>query len=76
MKTSELEQELAAPFRHFDDFALRHVRVLVLDLMAGVVTYEIVAVRDQKEYNFNGTSTWSQGSDGEWRLNVHAESQL
>lgn len=74
MEESKFEKELAAPFHHFDDYALSNVRVLVLDLMAGVVTYKLEAIRGNKRYQANGSSVWSQGSDGEWRLNVHTES--
>ncbi|CAI7594530.1 unnamed protein product [Penicillium glandicola] len=52
------------------------VRVIIVDLMAGVVTYKVRAVRGKKEYTASGSTTWSQGSDGEWTLACHQETLM
>lgn len=73
---SKLEELLAPPFHRFDDFSLTDVRPLVIDLMAGSVTYKVAAYRGQKEYVASGSTTWAQASDGEWRVVVHQETPL
>lgn len=72
----KLEEMLAPPFHRFDDFSLTDVRPLVIDLMAGTMTYRIYAYRGKKEYHATGSTTWAQGSDGEWRIIVHQETLL
>lgn len=72
----KLGRILAPPFHRFDDFSLTEVRPLVIDLMAGSLTYRVSAHRDQTVYNATGSTTWAQGSDGEWRVVVHQETLL
>ena len=64
------------PFHRFDSFSLGDARTIILDLMAGVVTYQITATKGNEVYNATGSSTWSQGSDGEWKLACHQETLL
>ncbi|OJJ42819.1 hypothetical protein ASPZODRAFT_1260759 [Penicilliopsis zonata CBS 506.65] len=71
-----IKEAMAPPFHRFDSFSLGEVRTIVIDLMAGVVTYTIHATRGRKEYNALGSTTWSQGSDGEWRICVHQETMM
>lgn len=71
-----LQEVLAPPFHRFDDFSLMDVRPMVIDLMAGTITYRISAYRGKKEYNATGSTTWAQGSDGEWRIVAHQETLL
>ena len=70
------EAVMQPPSRRFDYFALGDTRVIVLDLMAGVITYRITASRGGEVYNATGSSTWKQGSDGEWVLACHQETLL
>lgn len=70
------EAVMQPPSRRFDYFALGDTRVIVLDLMAGVITYHITASRGEEAYNATGSSTWKQGSDGEWLLACHQETLL
>lgn len=72
----KLQEVLAPPFHRFDDFSLSDVRPMVIDLMAGTMTYRISAYRGKKEYSATGSTTWMQGSDGEWRVVVHQETLL
>ncbi|KAF7589724.1 hypothetical protein BBP40_003922 [Aspergillus hancockii] len=71
-----LKETLKPPFHHFDAFELKQVRVIVIDLMAGTVTYNINASKGKQEYRATGTTTWSQASDGEWRIVAHTETLL
>ena len=71
-----LEPVVQPPSRRFDFFTLGDTRVIILDLMAGVVTYRITAGRGEEAYNATGSSTWKQGSDGEWLLACHQETLL
>jgi hypothetical protein len=71
-----LEEVLAPPFHRFDNFSLMNARPLVIDLMAGTITYRISAYRGKREYNATGSTTWAQGSDGEWRIVAHQETLL
>lgn len=71
-----LQEVLAPPFHRFDDFSLMDVRPMVIDLMAGTITYRISAYRGKREYNATGSTTWAQGSDGEWRIIAHQETLL
>lgn len=64
------------PFHRFDAYQFEEVRVIIVDLMAGVVTYKVRAVRGKKEYTASGSTTWSQGSDGEWTLACHQETLM
>ncbi|KAE8356108.1 hypothetical protein BDV28DRAFT_127675 [Aspergillus coremiiformis] len=68
-----LQHTLKPPFHHFDAFELSEVRVIIIDLMAGTVTYNINASRGKVHYRAMGSTTWSQGSDGEWRVVAHTE---
>lgn len=70
------EAVVQPPSRRFDHFTLADTRVIVLDLMAGVITYRITASRGGEVYNATGSSTWKQGSDGEWVLACHQETLL
>ena len=70
------EAVVQPPSRRFDHFTLADTRVIVLDLMAGVITYRITASRGGEVYNATGSSTWKQGSDGEWLLACHQETLL
>lgn len=72
----KLQEVLAPPFHRFDDFSLSDVRPTVIDLMAGTMTYRISAYRGKRVYNATGSTTWAQGSDGEWRVVVHQETLL
>lgn len=62
-------------FHKFDEYELKDVRPVGIDLMAGLITYRIRAIRDGNQYVATGSSTWGQGSDGEWRLMMHQETQ-
>ncbi|KAL4764701.1 uncharacterized protein BDW70DRAFT_129606 [Aspergillus foveolatus] len=64
-------------FHKFDEYDLQDVRVIVIDLMAGTITYRIHASREgQPDYHATGSTTWGQGSDGEWRVIAHQETLL
>ncbi|PYI07346.1 hypothetical protein BO78DRAFT_91459 [Aspergillus sclerotiicarbonarius CBS 121057] len=71
-----ISEALKPPFHHFEEYELQEVRVIVIDLMAGTVTYKINARRGQDMFRGTGSTTWSQGSDGEWRIVVHQETLL
>ncbi|BCS04126.1 nuclear transport factor 2 family protein [Aspergillus luchuensis] len=71
-----ISEALKPPFHHFDEYELQEVRVIVIDLMAGSVTYKINARRGEETYRGTGSTTWSQGSDGEWRIVVHQETLM
>lgn len=73
---SAFNDAVKPPFHRFDGYQLDEVRTIVIDLMAGVVTYKIHAVREKKEYRATGSTTWSQGSDGEWRICCHSETLM
>lgn len=73
---SEFQNALKPPFHRFDRYQLDEVRTIILDLMAGVITYKIHAVRGKHEYHATGSTTWSQGSDGEWTMACHQETLL
>lgn len=60
----------------FDYYSLGDARTIILDVMAGVITYQITAVRGKEMYNATGSSTWSQAPDGEWLLACHQETLL
>ncbi|OJJ96921.1 nuclear transport factor 2 family protein [Aspergillus aculeatinus CBS 121060] len=76
-KDPSLSEALKPPFHHFEEYELKDVRVLIIDLMAGTVTYKINArLRGKIHFNGTGSTTWSQGSDGEWRIVVHQETSL
>ncbi|KAJ5855358.1 uncharacterized protein N7529_009302 [Penicillium soppii] len=64
------------PFHRFDAYQFEQVRVIIVDLMAGVVTCKVRATRGKKEYIATSSTTWSQGSDGEWTLAAHQETLL
>lgn len=70
---SAFKDALKPPFHRFDGHQLDEVRTIIIDLMAGIVTYKIYAVRGGKEYRATASTTWSQGSDGEWRICCHQE---
>ncbi|KAL4962512.1 uncharacterized protein BDV14DRAFT_104958 [Aspergillus stella-maris] len=69
----KLEEAFRDPFHKFDEYDLQDVRPVVIDLMAGTITYRIHARRDERHYVATGSSTWGQGSDGEWKLIHHQE---
>ncbi|KAJ5579608.1 uncharacterized protein N7459_005593 [Penicillium hispanicum] len=71
---SAFHEAMKPPFHRFDGYQLDEVRIIIIDLMAGVVTYRVHAVRGSKEYRATASTTWSQGSDGEWTLAAHQES--
>ncbi|KAF7717404.1 Uncharacterized protein PECH_006450 [Penicillium ucsense] len=66
-------EAMAPPFHRFDGYQFDDVKVIIIDLMAGAVTYKIRAVRGKREYRATCSSTWGQGSDGEWTLFSHSE---
>lgn len=70
---SDLQQALKPPFHRFDSYKLHDVRTIAIDLMAGLVTYRIQASRGDQTYNATVSTTWSQGSDGEWQICCHQE---
>lgn len=72
----EFQEMLRPPFHCFDAYQFEQVRVIIVDLMAGVVTCKVRAVRGKKEYIATCSTTWSQGSDGEWTLAAHQETLL
>ncbi|KAJ5083197.1 hypothetical protein N7456_012624 [Penicillium angulare] len=82
MHTLTLEDEeafdegLKPPFHRFDGYQLDDVRTIVIDLMAGAVTYKVRAVRGNQEYRATGSTTWNQAADGEWRIVAHQETLL
>lgn len=67
---------LKPPFHRFDSFQLDEARVIIIDLMAGTVTYRLRAMRGGKEYRALGATTWNQHSDGEWRMVLHQETAV
>ncbi|KAJ6119168.1 hypothetical protein N7523_003448 [Penicillium sp. IBT 18751x] len=69
----QLKRALKPPFHRFDGYEFDDVRTIVIDLMAGSVTYKVRAVRGKNEYRATGCTTWSQASDGEWRVVCHQE---
>ncbi|KAH8430578.1 hypothetical protein N8T08_003919 [Aspergillus melleus] len=71
-----IQEALKPPFHHFDSYELQEVRVIIIDLMAGTVTYKINASQNGKPYVATGSTTWSQASDGEWRIVTHTETLL
>lgn len=73
---SIFKDALKPPFHRFDGYELDEVRTIILDLMAGIVTYKVRAVRGKSEYRATVSTTWSQGSDGEWRIGCHQETLL
>ncbi|KAF9887347.1 hypothetical protein FE257_010342 [Aspergillus nanangensis] len=72
----DLSKEIAPPFHHFDHYQLEEVRVIVIDLMAGTITYKINAIHHGKPWIGTGSTTWSQASDGEWRIVIHQETLM
>ena len=72
----KFDDVLKPPFHHFDSYQLDEVRTIIIDLMAGTITYKIHATRDDKQYRALGSTTWSQASDGEWRIVTHQETLL
>lgn len=70
---SDFHAALKPPFHRFDGYQLDEVRTIIIDLMAGIVTYRIHAVRGKHEYRATASTTWSQASDGEWRIACHQE---
>jgi len=64
---------LKPPFHRFDGYQLDEVRTIIIDLMAGVVTCKVFATRGTKQYRATSSTTWSQASDGEWRISCHQE---
>ncbi|PLB43272.1 hypothetical protein P170DRAFT_441722 [Aspergillus steynii IBT 23096] len=71
-----IKEALKPPFHHFDSYELQEVRVIIIDLMAGTVTYRINASHKNRPYLATGSTTWSQASDGEWRIVAHQETML
>lgn len=71
-----LQDIVQSPFHQFDAFSLGDTRTIILDLMAGIITYQITATQGGEVYNATGSSTWCQESDGEWRLACHQETLL
>ncbi|KAJ5086170.1 hypothetical protein N7532_010941 [Penicillium argentinense] len=69
----QFKEALKPPFHRFEGYQLDEVRTIIIDLMAGIVTYRVHAVRGQKEYRATASTTWSQASDGEWRILCHQE---
>jgi Domain of unknown function (DUF4440) len=72
----DFDEGLKPPFHRFDGYQLDDVRTIVIDLMAGAVTYKVLAVRGNQEYRATGSTTWSQAADGEWRIVAHQETLL
>lgn len=70
---SQFSAAMKPPFHRFDGYQLDDVRTIIVDLMAGVVTCRIYAVSGKTEYRATSSTTWSQGSDGEWRICCHQE---
>lgn len=70
---NSISKALESKFHRFDNYSLDEVRTIVLDLMAGIVTYKITAARGNTTYNATASTTWGQGSDGEWRVFCHQE---
>ena len=70
---SKFHQALKPPFHRFDGYQLDDVRVIIIDLMAGTVTYKVRGVAGKKEYRATCSTTWGQGSDGEWTVFSHSE---
>lgn len=73
---SNFQDAMKPPFHRFDGYQLDEVRVIILDLMAGIVTYRVRAVRGKSEYRATASTAWSQGSDGEWTIGSHQETLL
>lgn len=72
----KFHKALRPPFNRFDTYEIQDMRVLIIDLMAGTVTCKIDATRDKKKYRMTSHTTWSQASDGEWRICTHQETRL
>ncbi|KAL4806251.1 hypothetical protein BDV18DRAFT_139061 [Aspergillus unguis] len=74
LTVDDFEEAFKGKFHKFDEYNLEDVRPLTIDLMAGTITYRIKAQREGEDaYIATGSSTWGQGSDGEWRLISHQE---
>ncbi|KAK5991997.1 hypothetical protein PT974_05393 [Cladobotryum mycophilum] len=72
----DLDDAMQPPFHRFDKYELQDISIIIVGLMAGVVTYRVEASRGKHTYEATGSSTWGQGSDGEWRLAAHSETQM
>lgn len=70
---NSIPNALENKFHRFDNYSLDEVRPIVIDLMAGIVTYRVTAARGNTAYNATASTTWGQGSDGEWRIFCHQE---
>lgn len=73
---NKILQEMEGKFHRFDNYSLDEVRPIVIDLMAGVVTYKVTAARGSTAYNASASTTWGQGSDGEWKIFCHQETLI
>ncbi|KAJ5724229.1 hypothetical protein N7488_002264 [Penicillium malachiteum] len=67
---------LRPPFHRFDSYEMLDIRLIIIDLMAGTVTCKVHALRDNKKYRVTSHTTWSQASDGEWRIVTHQETRI
>lgn len=72
----KFRKALRPPFHRFDSYELSDVRIIIMGLMAATVTCTVNAVRDNKKYRVTSHTTWSQASDGEWRIVTHQETRL
>jgi ketosteroid isomerase-like protein len=60
-------------FKRWMEYGIQDLRVVVIDLMAAVVCYRVQASRDGKTYRALCSTTWKQGSDGDWKVCCHAQ---
>ncbi|KAJ5752691.1 hypothetical protein N7520_009608 [Penicillium odoratum] len=73
---STFKDALELPFRRFETYQLNIAQTIIIGLMAGVMTYEVRAIREGSEYRATASTTWCQDSDGEWRVACHQETLL
>ncbi|KAJ5094639.1 hypothetical protein N7456_010500 [Penicillium angulare] len=72
----KFRRALKAPFHRFDTYELQDVRIIIMGLMAATVTCTVDATRDNKRWRATSHTTWSQASDGEWRICTHQETRI
>ncbi|KAJ6095403.1 hypothetical protein N7486_006149 [Penicillium sp. IBT 16267x] len=72
----KFRKALKAPFHRFDSYRIDEVRIFIIDLMAATVTCKVHAERDDEKYRATSHTTWSQASDGEWRIVTHQECRV
>ncbi|KAJ5923173.1 hypothetical protein N7454_008418 [Penicillium verhagenii] len=72
----KFRKALKPPFNRFDSYRIDEVRIFIMGLMAATVTCKVHAERENKKYTITSHTTWSQASDGEWRIVTHGECRV